>query len=308
MTCKNCKIKPVITLPNTNIKLCKSCFIKYFEKKVAKTIRQFKLIENNDNIIVGVSGGKDSITTLYLLNKLPRKHQNIKVTALLIDEGIKGYRNKTIEDAKKFCKEFKIKLKIVSYKKEMKYSLDEIKTKLKINNLCSICGVFRRYLLNKYAKKLKATKLATGHNLDDEAQSVIMNQFKNNIEISARLGPITGIIKDPNFIPRIKPLYLLTEREVASYAFLKGFIGKFTECPNAKFSFRNDVRDMLNNFEEKYPGTKHSIISGFIELLPLLKEKYKKNASDLKACSICGEPSSKEICKACQEMNKIKKL
>src|SRR3989344_3464680 len=303
MPCKICKTTPVITLPNSNVSLCKSCFIRYFDKKVYKTIRQFKLIDKNDHIIVGVSGGKDSLTLLSILNKIAETKKDLKVQALLIDEGIKNYRDKTIKDAKEFCKKNKIKLHIYSYKKEFGYTLDEMIKKLKINS-CAICVVLRRYLLNKKSRELEATKLAVGHNLDDEAQSILMNQLKNNIELSARLGPITGVAKFESFIRRIKPLYLLTEKETATYAFLKKFNSIYIECPYSKNNFRNHIRDMINDLEEKYPGSKHGLVMSFLEVLPTLKEKYKQGK--VKYCKTCKEPCAKEVCNACEILKKLR--
>ena len=302
MPCKLCKTKPVINLTNNKVQLGSRCFIRYFERKVLKTIRQYNLIENNDNIIVAVSGGKDSLSCLYLMNKIAKKKMRIKVSALLIDEGIKGYRNGTIKTAKDFCKKNNIKLTIVSFKKEIGKTLDEIKNEFPDIIPCSICGVFRRYLLNKYSRKLKAAKLATGHNLDDETQSIMMNQLRNNIPLSARLGPKTGVRKDPRFVPRIKPFYFLSEKECATYAFLKGVMTEFNECPYNTVSYRFEVREMLNNLEAKYPGTKHAIVASFLEVLPLLKEKYKDQ--NISECKLCKEPTSSEICTACTLLKK----
>ena len=300
--CKNCELKPVVFLTNNTKGLCKSCFFRYFERKFNKTISQFKLIEPNEKIGVAVSGGKDSLTLLYLLNGLKEKRR-FSIEALLIDEGIKGYRDKTIEDAKKFCKDLNVKMTIVSYKDEFGYPLDEMLKKLKMKP-CSICGVFRRYLLNKYSRKLGFDKIATGHNLDDEVQSLLMNQFRSNPEVSARLGPITGIKDEKKFVRRIKPLYLLLEKEVATYTFLKKFEIKFCECPNNTEAYRIHVRTFINNFESKFPGTKHSIINSYLEIMPMLKEKYK-NVEEIKYCKKCEEPSSKDVCQACEIRSKL---
>lgn len=303
MPCKFCKIKPVINLTNNKINLCKSCFIKYFERKAYKTIRQYKLLEKGDHVVVALSGGKDSLSVLNLLNKLANKKMDIKITALLIDEGIKNYRNKSIENAKKFCKEKGIKLEISSYKDNFGKTLDQMKKKNKDTIACSMCGVFRRSLLNKKARELKATKLATGHNLDDEAQSILMNQLRHNIALSSRLGPITGVKRDPRFIPRIKPFYFLTEKEVATYAFLHNLISDFNECTYCEESYRFEIRDLLNDMEQKHPGTKHAIVASFIEILPLLKNRFKD--VEIKSCKQCGEPCSSEICNVCQVIEKI---
>ena len=298
MACKNCKTKPVIKLPNSNVQLCKNDFIKYFEKKAIKTIGKYKLIEKGDYVGIACSGGKDSTALLYILNRLSKK-KNFKVIGIAIDEGIKGYRDQTLKDLKDFCKKEKINLKIYSFKDEFKTTLDKL---VKKERPCTICGVLRRTILNKKAKELKVNKLATGHNLDDEAQSVLMNQFRSNVKLSARLGPITGVVTDIRFIKRIKPLYFLTEKETTTYAYLKGFLGKYMECPYETDSYRASVRDMLNEFDGKYPGTKHNVISSFLEVLPLLKKEVQ---GKIKSCSNCGEPCSQDVCQACKLIKKI---
>ncbi|QQG38626.1 MAG: TIGR00269 family protein [Candidatus Woesearchaeota archaeon] len=303
MACKSCVEKPVIKLPNNNVQLCKNHYIKYFEKKILKTIRQFNLVEDGDHIGVAISGGKDSSSLLYILNKLAEKRKKVKLTAITIDEGIHGYREHTLKDARKLCEELKIPLYVYSYKEEFGQTLDEALKKYKLKP-CSLCGVLRRYLLNKKARELGVNKLATGHNLDDEAQSILMNQIKNNIQTSARLGPITGVKEDKRFIRRIKPLYFLTEREVATYAFLKGFVSEFIECPNSGHGLRGDVRKFLNDFEGKYPGTKHAILNSFLEIMPLLRKDYKMQ--EIKDCVDCGEPCSQERCQTCALLNSLK--
>lgn len=298
----NCCSEKAITELYSGEKLCKNHFTEYFENKVFRTIRQFDLIGKEENIGIAVSGGKDSLTVLHILNKLSQQNPKINVNAIAIDEGIAGYRDKTLETAKKFCSENKIFLHIFSYKEEFGITLDEM---LKILDVkpCTICGIFRRYLLNKKSKELRLTKLATGHNLDDECQSVLMNQLKNNIQASARLGPKVGLMQDDKFVQRIKPLYLCTEKEVTSYAFINGLLDEFNECPNAPQSFRAQVRDMLNGMEQKFPGTKYSIANSFLQTLPLLKEQFKADA--IKICAKCSEPSANEVCNACIYVEKL---
>ncbi|MDP4012274.1 MAG: TIGR00269 family protein [Candidatus Nanoarchaeia archaeon] len=293
--CKTCKENPVIIIQG-NKPLCKGCFMKYFEKKVFWTIRQYNLIDKKDIIAVGVSGGKDSLTLLYLLNKVLTP-QKTKFFGLLIDEGIKGYRNITIEDAKKFCKENGIELKIISYKKEFGNTLDEMLKQKKIN-ACALCGVLRRYLINKYARKYGATKIATGHNLDDEAQSILMNQLKGNMAFSAKLGPKTGVLTHDQFIPRIKPLYFLTEKETTTFSKLKNLPVTFIECPNHKDSFRDEVGKMLSNLEAKYPGTKQSVVNSLLQVLPSLAKQFK--GQKIGTCKKCKEPAAKDLCKVCE--------
>jgi len=295
VNCKRCKDKPIYN------RLCKSCFLRYFEKKVRKTIREFKLIEKNDRILVACSGGKDSTSILYLMKKIFSKRTDLVIESIAIDEGVKGYRDESLKFLKGFCKKEKIRLHTYSFKKEFGRNLDEI---IKGKKPCSICGVLRRRLLNEKARELKATKLVTGHNLDDECQSILMNQFRRNIRLGARLGPKTGVLDDESFVKRIKPFYLMLEKEIAVYAFLKGFMTKLNECPYENQSYRSKVRDMINEFEQKYPGTKSSIIASFLEIIPFLKNEYGSKG-DLKFCKECGEPCSQDICQVCNIIKKI---
>ena len=298
-----CNEKPIVSL-EAGQKLCKGHFVEYFENKVFRTIRQFDLIGKEEDLGVAVSGGKDSLTLLHILKKLSRQNPKIKLTAIAINEGIEGYRNKALITAQNFCDKINIKLNIYSYEKEFGMPLDNMLRVLDVKP-CTICGIFRRYLLNKKSKDLGFTKLATGHNLDDEAQSVLMNQFKNNIQASARLGPKVGLKENPNFVPRVKPLYLCTEKEVTTYAFLNGILDVFNECPNVAKSYRAQVRDMLNDFEAKFPGPKYSIINSFLQTLPGLKSGFKD--AEVNYCSKCGEPAAKDKCNACRYVEKLNK-
>ena len=284
----------IVYIDQSKKEYTKAQFIRYFEAKAQRTIRKYNMLEKGDKILVAMSGGKDSVATAHIFNKILSKRGE-KLQALLIDEGIPGYRDLTIKDAKKFCKDENIELTIVSTKKEFKFGLMDALKKLK-DNPCTICGTMRRYLLNKYAQKLKATKVATGHNLDDEARTVLMNQYKGNVSLSSKLGPITGIVEHEKFIKRIKPLYFLTEKEVTIYTTLKGFQVNFIECPNAKDNFRSTIRDQLNDLEHRFAGTKNGLINSFIEQLPKLR-KTKLNA--ILNCKSCSEPSTKDICTMC---------
>lgn len=297
MQCKQCRYQAVLSDPQ----YCKTHFISYFENKVNKTITTFKLLNKNDTIVVAVSGGKDSLTLLYLLNKWYKQ-----VKALAIDEGIHDYRVHTLKTLKLFCKQYKIRLEIVSYKKEFGNSLDNFLKQNPQMKPCTLCGAFRRYLLNKKARELRATKLATGHNLDDEAQVIIMNLLRASPSQSARLGPSSGIIKDKRFIPRVKPLYLCTEKEVTIYSFLMNFNIKYGECPNVSKSIRYDVVHLLNEYEQEHKGTKLNIIKTFLHELPKLKKTFSTE-QELGTCLHCGEPANTNICKTCLLLEQIKK-
>lgn len=301
--CNKCDKKGIIILQHGT--LCQNHFLSYFEEKVFKTINKYNLLNRNDKICVAASGGKDSLTVLYLIKKYleENKIQKDNLFALVIDEGIDNYRKHTLADLKEFCDKYDVPLKIVTNKEEFGYTLDEaypIINKETNKKPCNICGVWRRYLLNKHAREYGATKVVTGHNLDDEAQAILMNIFKANVKLSANLGPTSGLEEHGLLVQRVKPLYFCTEKETRLYTVLKEFKVDFAECPYAADGFRANIRDMLNDFENKYKGTKQSIINSFLATLPLLKEQaLDKTYTPLSICTKCNEPANKEKCNAC---------
>jgi len=301
--CSICSKDAVITIRYMNRNFCQSHFIKMFESRVKRTIRQYKMLKKNDKIAVALSGGKDSTVLLHMMYKMS-KLMPIKLFAITIDEGIEGYRNKTLEIAKRECQKLNVPLTIVDFKKEFQTSLDDFLKKKQDQRACSYCGVMRRYLLNKYARILGADKIAVGHNADDIAQTVLMNIMRNEPERLGRFGPEGGVVEDSLFVKRIKPLFTIPEREVAAYAILKGIEIEFVECPYAQTAFRQHIRKVLNELEEKYPGTKQRIIRSFIEQNKLMLDgiKYrleKRKEKNIEKCQICGEPSAGKICTLC---------
>ena len=296
--CKKCNEKMFFE------SLCKKHFIESFENKVKLTIKKYNLLSKKEKILVACSGGKDSTTLVYILKK-----SGYKIEAITITPSIKGYSRKNIANLKAFCSENKIKLYEVSFKQEFGHTLDEIKKILDSKDMnlayCTICGILKRYLLNKKAKELKADKIATGHVLDDEAESVFMNLLRGNIKLMARLGPTAGVIKSRGFIPRVKPLYLCNEKEIIAYSKLKKFPVVYKRCPYAGSSYREIIRNELIIFEKKYPKTKENIIDWFLKILLGLKKSFKRG-EEMTYCTVCGEPSQKKICNACTIISNLK--
>ena len=299
-TCDKCSKPSVTFIRYSGAHLCSDHFIQFFEQRVKKELsKQFK-IRAEQNIVVACSGGKDSSVALFILDKIYRKHKNVELEALTIDEGIKGYRPESIEFAKNTAKELEIPHRIVSFKDKIGYDLDSIYTYIeKTSNdvlPCSYCGVFRRFCLNTEAKDMGATRLATGHNLDDIAQSIFMNIFRADIPKLARLGPHKRV--QPGLVPRTLPLRVIPEKETYLYSILNDIKIYDGECPYAKFAQRGKFRDVLARFEEDTPGTRHSLLSTYDQLSGLLVEKF--GPIELNQCERCGEPTSDLMCKSCK--------
>lgn len=265
---------------------CAEHFTAEFEQKVRDTIENYELIRPNEKIAVAVSGGKDSLTVMTLLQ---RWYGN--VTAIAIDEGIAGYREHTLKDVVRVCEAQHIPFIIKSYKELTGLTLDEMLAKKRLHP-CTVCGTLRRHLLNVASKDF--TVLATGHNADDEAQAIVMNILRGNTEIFPRLGPVAGA-GVRGFTRRIKPLYFCTEKEVMTYAFLHGLVSEFTECPNVGESYRHMIRDELNRYAQDHPNVRTRILQRFL----LAKQAFPKREVLLQKCETCGEPSSNSPCRAC---------
>jgi len=284
---------------------CEKCFPKFIEKTVRRTIYKQKLVEHKDHIVVALSGGKDSMTLLYILNKI-FKNSKVKLSALTINEGISGYSEKAIVKAKELTEKLGIHLKIVSIKDEYGKTIDEISNSEQRENTCTFCGIFKRYLLNKKAREMGGTKLATGHNLDDEAQSILINFFRGDYNRFVRLGYISGVSSDPKFVPRIKPLRDLLEKEVKLYADVMKISYLKDRCPHAKNKIiRKQLKDFLDNFELEHPGTKFQIVRFHGKIKEKLHEHQKEK---FKYCKICGEPTTQEICKSCELKKRFKEI
>lgn len=280
---------------------CGEHFLEWFDRRVRKTIRKYRMFGSKEHIVVAVSGGKDSLAALHYVKKLSKRVPGWTVEALLIDEGIRGYRDVTVKDFKRCAEEWGVPYRIVSFKEEIGATLDDIVKKGAGAGLpyqpCTYCGVFRRYLLNKAAREMGATVLVTGHNLDDEVQTFLMNIMRHDVERLARLGPVTGISGQEGFVRRVKIFYEVPEKEVVVYSMLNGFFPEFVECPYARLGFRWDLRHYINLLEEKYPGTKYMILKSLLDIAEAVR---KGKGGTPKRCTVCGEPSTKDVCRACE--------
>lgn len=275
--------------------------MEFVDKRIKKEIgKQCKLPEKT-KLAVALSGGKDSTLALYMIKKIFDRHRGFELTAITIDEGIDGYRPTSIKAAKKTCAELGIEHHITSFKDRLGFTLDSTKPYVGELTPCTYCGVFRRFCLNSVAKELNATRLVMGHNLDDMAQSIIMNIFKGDPQKMARLGPHRHV--QPGLVPRLIPLRTVPEKESYLYAMLKKMNIYDGECPYAVFAQRGQFRDMLARAEAATPGTRHAILSFYDQTVDAISGKF--GPAELNQCEQCGEPTNQKLCKTCILKNEL---
>lgn len=294
MKCDLCGKDAVTFVKYNGSHLCAEHFMNYVEKRVKREIRKQIRLESGDTVAVAVSGGKDSMVTLHMTESIFRDRRDIKICAISIDEGIDGYRPPSLDIVKGFCESRGIEWRLRSFS-ELGMDMDDIAPVSGENSPCTYCGVFRRKLMNDEANRVGAKYLATGHNLDDMAQSVMMNVVRGDIERLARLGPHTKV--QPGLVPRFLPLRMIPEKESLLYAIVADIPFWDGECPYWKEALRNQYRDVVDELESRSPGSKFSILSSYDQLKPILSKELPP--AELKFCS-CGEPTVSKRCKACQ--------
>ncbi len=302
--CSSCSGNAVIYLPYAKKYMCRKHFYSHFEKRFLDTVREFKMIRKNETVAVGLSGGKDSTTLLYMLHKLKKKLP-YNLIAVTIDLGIDcDYNRKILEIAGDECKKLDVPHHVFELKGDIGYTLEGLVEKTGTRNPCSDCGVARRYLLNKHAKELRADKLAIGHTLNDTAQTVLMNILRNEPMRLFRYNE--HLVQDEKLVPRIKPFLRLPEREVVIYGRLKGLelLDKKC-CPYSSYAFRSFVRDEVERLEKEYPGSMFRILNSFLSMQKMFREN---NESEIRMnyCSRCKEPSGSEVCKFCELIERLK--
>jgi len=305
VSCSKCKGSAVVYIPYGKENLCRKHFVEGFEKRVRRTVREFRMVGKGDRIGAAISGGKDSLAMLHILKEVCDS-MRVELVALSVDEGIEGYREGTLKVAEASCNKLGVEHRVLSFKKEIGITVDEIAARKERMRTCSYCGVFRRWVLNKTAREMGLNKLAVGHNLDDAAQTVLMNFLRNEPFRLARFGPRGGVVEHELFVDRIKPLIRIPERESAVYSIVREMGVKFGRCPYAHEAFRDRVRSFLNELEEEFPGTKFRVFNSFMSLRGVLGEKFKSDEKPIK-CKECGEPSSQEVCMRCQMLDEFKK-
>ena len=291
--------------------LCGPHFRESVEKRVRKRIRRDGLLprsaspDDPERWVIGLSGGKDSVVLTAILAETFAEDPRVELVALTIHEGIEGYRDESLEASEALASDLGIRHEVVSYAEEFGVRMDDVVGQDPEDMAaCAYCGVFRRDLLERYAATLGATKLLTGHNLDDEAQTALMNVLEGDVaqmakHFDASLAAFDERTDAP-FVPRAKPLRDVPEKEVGLYAQLSELPVHMATCPHASEAFRGEIRDLLLSLEEDHPGTRHSILSGYEEYAKLAAGRYKGDETpDLRACERCGAMTTRAVCRKC---------
>ena len=294
MICDKCKKQATYSRKYSGENFCSECFSNSIFRKSARTISKYKMIKNNELVCVAVSGGKDSLVLLDILNKMSETH-NFRIFAITIDEGIPGYRDEALDIVQNFCATLKIKHKVFSYKELFDLTLEE---SLQLRNdekpsSCSICGIFRRRALDHAAKSINADVIATGHNLDDVLQTFLINTLSGD---TSKIGWMDPDVSS-NKLRKIKPLSEIYESEIVFYAFTNDLPLQTEPCPHMDEGIRTEIREFLNSLEANHSGIKNNMYNSVLKISRFTK---KANYKEKQNCSVCGNECSGSICSVCK--------
>jgi cytoplasmic tRNA 2-thiolation protein 1 len=274
------------------------------ESKVAKTISKYSMIEYGDKVAVGVSGGKDSLSLLYILKMLFDQHPNNgnELVAITIDEGINGYRDESLQIVKDFCAQLQIGSKILSYESLFGIDMDQAMVQRSSQKMssCSMCGTFRRRAIDIAAETVEADIVATAHNMDDQLQTFMINLLAGDVERIGWIYP-EPVQYTQAGIKKVKPFVEIYEYEIAFYALQRGIPFQSEDCPYMNESIRTDLREFFNRLEKDHPGIKYNAYRSMTKISKVLRSSMPP--SETKKCSRCGRVSTGDICSVCKTLN-----
>lgn len=277
------------------------------------------MFKKGDRVGVCISGGKDSsvlLNVLYELNK--RKDYGIELELIAIDEGIKGYRDDSLEVVKYQQEYYNCPLTVLSFKDMFNTTMDEIQGKSNRSNSCTYCGVFRRKALDVGSYKVNADVICTGHSCDDTCETLLLNILRGDFNRLQRcINPITrNEIVQPNvqvqnetfssIKPRVKPLMYCYEKEIVLYAHYLKLRYFSTECTYSVDAYRGVSREFirkLQSFDYKYS---FNMILAAQELNLGAQSTHSNPNYIARKCTICGYISSSTICNGCNLVNALK--
>lgn len=265
------------------------------------------MIKHDDRVAVAVSGGKDSLALLNILKNI-LTCANPELVAITVDEGIKGYRDESLNIVKNFCSSIGVENRVVSFNQLFGLTMDkamEVRPSEKISS-CSMCGTFRRRSIDLLAESCEASVVATGHNLDDFIQTFLINLFAGDVERIGWTYP-EPVEYGTSGLKKIKPLMEIYEKELVMYAIQADIPFQAEECPYKDESIRSAFRNHLNNLEKIHPGIKYNAYNSILKIAKKIKSTNNVSNPEHSRCLVCNRDSSSSICSVCRILNLLVK-
>lgn len=294
MYCHTCRAPANVEIRRSRIAFCARCYPDWFRGQVQDRINHERMFRRDQRVLVAVSGGKDSLALWHVLVRL-----GYQADGMYIRLGIGDYSRRSQAKSEAFAERHGLRLHQVDLEAEDGFDVPDLRD-TRSGKPCAACGAVKRYHFNKLAADLGYDVVATGHNLDDEAATLLGNVVHWNVDYLGRQGPVLESTH-PKLVRKVKPLYRHSERETAAYSVIERIDYILEECPMAKGAKSLAYKDMLNSLEEQQPGAKHRFLVGFLkEGRAGVKTGDFDQATDLRECERCGQPTTGRICSYCK--------
>lgn len=291
MKCRVCRDRAVIQVRRHNANFCKPHFVEHVHRQVERTIHDYRMFTPDERLVLGVSGGKDSLALWAALT-----HLGYRVDGVYLHLGIGDYSSDSLVFSQRFAAERGLDLRVVDLPVEYGFSVPEA-ADAGSRVPCSACGLSKRYILNKVADDGGYDVLVMGHNLDDEAATLFGNVSRWDLDYLARQAPVLPA-SEGGLARKVKPLIRLAERETAAYCIVEGIDYEVEECPMAAGNTVNRYKEWLNRLEEDSPGMKANFLFGFLDrAAPVFQSAPPP---ELSACEECGQPTTGSRCAFCR--------
>jgi len=296
--CTKCGDTAILELRRHNAAFCTPDFLTFFRRQVAAAVRKHRMFTRDERVLVAVSGGKDSLALWDVLIE-----ESYQTSGLYLDLGIHDYSVESKAKCEAFAAARGVPL-IVSSVAEAVGAPVPVMQKVTRRPACSGCGLSKRYLMNKAALDHGFPVVATGHNLDDEAATLLGSVMQWQTDALSRQSPALPSTHR-RLARRVKPLYRLSERETAAYAFLRKIDYIVEECPFARGATSIAHKEILSRMEAVSPGAKHNFLFGFLEKARAAFERSE--TVRLEECERCGQVTTGTICAFCRLADEVKR-
>jgi tRNA-5-methyluridine54 2-sulfurtransferase len=288
--CKSCRGPAVIEVRRHNAAFCSRCFLRLFREQVERAVRHYDMFASRDRILVAVSGGKDSLGLWDVLLDL-----GYEATGLYLGLGIGEYSDRSLEATRAFAERRGAPLVLVDLARDYGFDIPTAGVRGS-RSTCAVCGLSKRYAFNRAALEGGFDVIATGHNLDDEAATLLGNTLRWQTEYIARQHP--ALPAKAGMVRKVKPLHRLSELETAAYAFLRGIDYVVEECPLVDGNTQLRYKLAMNQLERNSPGTKAQFFLGYLDRAASLFEE--QDGASLSLCERCGQPTTGRFCAFCR--------
>lgn len=214
------------------------------ESALRKALYDYKMLDGVQNLAIALSGGKDSLTLLFMLKAISgRGFAKFKIHAIHVDGEFSCGSGVNIDYLRSLCEAMDVNFITRSSTQKLEH-LE-----------CYSCSRERRSLIFEAAKQVGATVIAFGHHRDDHAETVMMNLLHKGV-FAGNLPKIEMIHYG---VTIIRPMIYIRESEIIGFAKAHGFIRILCKCPVGQNSMRKKVDDLLNVIEELYPNARENI-------------------------------------------------